>query len=97
VPRADLARRIEDEVRTLLPGTRDAALVESAVVKEPNATFAAAPGQAARRPGTATALPGLALAGAWTDTGWPATMEGAVRSGIAAARHALNGGRSART
>jgi uncharacterized protein with NAD-binding domain and iron-sulfur cluster len=34
-------------------------------------------------------VPGLVLAGAWTDTGWPATMEGAVRSGQAAARHAL--------
>ena len=40
--------------------------------------------------GTETATPGLYLAGAWTDTGWPATMEGAVRSGLAAARAALN-------
>jgi uncharacterized protein with NAD-binding domain and iron-sulfur cluster len=56
------------------------------VVKEPQATFASAPGQAARRPAAATPVPGVALAGAWTATGWPATMEGAVRSGIRAAR-----------
>ncbi|HET6793679.1 MAG TPA: FAD-dependent oxidoreductase, partial [Acidimicrobiales bacterium] len=49
-------------------------------------TFAARPGTATLRPPAATALPGLVLAGAWTDTGWPATMEGAVRSGYAAAR-----------
>jgi squalene-associated FAD-dependent desaturase len=97
VPRAELARRLESELRAVLPGAREAALLESAVVKEPHATFAAAPGQAARRPGTATALPGVTLAGAWTATGWPATMEGAVRSGILAARHALNDQRSTPT
>ena len=43
------------------------------------------PGTARLRPKAATALPGLALAGAWTDTGWPDTMEGAVRSGLTAA------------
>ena len=41
------------------------------------------------RPGPVTGVPGLYLAGSWTDTGWPATMEGAVRSGLAAAREAL--------
>jgi uncharacterized protein with NAD-binding domain and iron-sulfur cluster len=53
------------------------------------ATFRAAPGARAIRPGARTAVEGLALAGAWTDTGWPATMEGAVRSGHAAAKVAL--------
>ena len=57
-----------------------------AVVKEPEATFAAAPGQARRRPGPETPVDGVYLAGAWTDTGWPATMEGAVRCGVRAAR-----------
>ncbi len=61
-------------------------MLRAAVVKEPEATFAAAPGQAARRPGPQTPLEGVLLAGAWTDTGWPATMEGAVRSGVRAAR-----------
>jgi hydroxysqualene dehydroxylase len=86
VPRAELATALRAEVEHLLPRARGAELVDSAVVKEPAATFAAAPGQAARRPGPRSAMPGVALAGAWTDTGWPATMEGAVRSGIRAGR-----------
>jgi hydroxysqualene dehydroxylase len=86
VPRHDLAELIRAELEGLLPAARDAEVMASAVVKEPQATFASAPGQAARRPGAATPLPGVALAGAWTATGWPATMEGAVRSGIRAAR-----------
>ncbi|HEY2327057.1 MAG TPA: FAD-dependent oxidoreductase, partial [Gaiellaceae bacterium] len=52
-------------------------------------TFRGVPGTAKHRPGPVTNVPGLVLAGAWTDTGWPATMEGAVRSGHAAARAAL--------
>ena len=53
------------------------------------ATFRAAPGSGALRPSCETAIPGLLLAGAYTDTGWPATLEGAVRSGHEAARSAL--------
>jgi protoporphyrinogen oxidase len=70
----------------LLPASAEARLVESLVTKERRATFAARPGTAALRPAATTALPGLVLAGAWTSTGWPSTMEGAVRSGLAAAR-----------
>lgn len=70
----------------LLPKVPAARLVDSVVTKERRATFRAVPGTAALRPGPATRRPGLALAGAWTATGWPATMEGAVRSGVAAAR-----------
>jgi len=66
-----------------------AELLWSRVSREPAATFAARPGTAARRPGVDTGRPGVARAGAWTDTGWPATMESAVRSGRAAARHLL--------
>lgn len=66
-----------------------AELLWSRVSREPAATFAALPGTAARRPGVDTGRPGVARAGAWTDTGWPATMESAVRSGRAAARHLL--------
>jgi squalene-associated FAD-dependent desaturase len=69
----------------LLPAARDAHVHRFLVHREHHATFRAAPGARALRPGPATKLPGLALAGAWTDTGWPATMEGAVRSGHAAA------------
>ncbi len=49
------------------------------------ATFRQGPGTRAARPGPDVGLPGVFVAGAWTDTGWPATMEGAVRSGTAAA------------
>jgi hydroxysqualene dehydroxylase len=66
-----------------------AELLWSRVSREPAATFAARPGTAARRRGVETGLPGVARAGAWTDTGWPATMESAVRSGRAAARSLL--------
>ena len=70
----------------LLPRARDARVERFLVTREHAATFRAAPGVAALRPAQRTALPGLALAGAWTDTGWPATLEGAVLSGHAAAR-----------
>jgi squalene-associated FAD-dependent desaturase len=73
----------------LLPGAREARVEDFFVVREHAATFRAEPGSGALRPGTHTAVPGLFLAGAWTRTGWPATMEGAVRSGHAAAREAL--------
>ena len=70
----------------LLPRVAGARLVDSVVTKERRATFRAQPGAEALRPAPTTRFPGLALAGAWTATGWPATMEGAVRSGVAAAR-----------
>jgi len=63
-----------------------AELVWSRVSREPDATFAAVPGSAAFRPGLNTSRPNVVRAGAWTATGWPATMEGAIRSGRAAAR-----------
>ncbi len=74
----------------LLPAARDARVESFHVTCEREATFAAIPGTGRLRPGPRTALPGLFLAGAWTDTGWPATMEGAVRSGAAAANAALH-------
>jgi squalene-associated FAD-dependent desaturase len=70
-----------------------AKLLWSRVSREPAATFAARPGTAARRLGPATGRPNVARAGAWTDTGWPATMESAVRSGAAAARFLQAGAR----
>ena len=75
----------------LLPDVRHAGVVKFFVTREHAATFRAAPGARALRPGTRTQLAGLALAGSFTDTGWPATMEGAVRSGLAAAREVLAG------
>lgn len=72
-------------LRALLPGTGEAIVRDFFVTREPEATFAPAPGTAAARPSSPTPAAGLVLAGAWTDTGWPATMEGAVRSGHTAA------------
>jgi uncharacterized protein with NAD-binding domain and iron-sulfur cluster len=63
-----------------------AKVVWSRVSREPAATFAGRPGTAALRPGPETGRPGVVRAGAWTATGWPATMEGAIRSGRRAAR-----------
>jgi hydroxysqualene dehydroxylase len=80
----------------LLPAARAARVLRFTVTREHAATFRAAPGTRALRPGPETAVPGLVLAGAWTATGWPATMEGAVRSGHVAAAAALPAARSAR-
>jgi squalene-associated FAD-dependent desaturase len=73
----------------LLPAACDAQVETFFVTREYAATFRAAPGARAFRPPPRTKIPGLVLGGSWTDTGWPATMEGAVRSGQAAAREAL--------
>jgi uncharacterized protein with NAD-binding domain and iron-sulfur cluster len=61
------------------------------VVKEKRATFAATPTQLSRRPKSVTRWENLVLAGDWTDTGLPATIEGAIRSGFTAATHLLGG------
>jgi squalene-associated FAD-dependent desaturase len=87
----DLRDRFVPAMQALFPRAREARLETFFVTREHAATFRQAPGTRALRPGPRTALPGLYLAGAWTDTGWPATMEGAVRSGLAAAREALVG------
>jgi squalene-associated FAD-dependent desaturase len=73
----------------LFPAARRAEVVDAVVTRERQATFRGAPGSRRLRPGPETLLQRLYLAGAWTDTGWPATMEGAVRSGNAAGALAL--------
>jgi uncharacterized protein with NAD-binding domain and iron-sulfur cluster len=85
----DLRSRFLGALAELLPAARDAAVQTFFVTREHAATFRAAPGARSLRPGPQTQLHGLMLAGTWTDTGWPATMEGAVRSGRAAAREAM--------
>ena len=82
----DLCRR---ELAEILPATREAKLVKSTVIKEVNATFSPEPGVDRWRPRQETRVANLFLAGDWTRTGWPATMEGAVRSGYLAAEAAL--------
>jgi squalene-associated FAD-dependent desaturase len=73
------------ECREFFPAAREAQLVKSTVIKEVHATFSPEPGGDAYRPAQATVWPRVFLAGDWTATGWPATMEGAVRSGYLAA------------
>ncbi|EST38408.1 hypothetical protein N566_07625, partial [Streptomycetaceae bacterium MP113-05] len=89
-PLKDLRTRYLPALEELLPAARGAHVRDFFVTRERTATFAPAPGTARLRPGSATRLPGVQLAGAWTDTGWPATMESAVRSGLTAARAALD-------
>ena len=83
---ADLVEHFSAELARLLPAVAGARLTESMVTRERAATFVGAPGSHALRATGRTALPGVFLAGAWCDTGWPATMEGAVRSGLDAAQ-----------
>jgi phytoene dehydrogenase-like protein len=86
-----IAARLDEAVARVFPRRRGARLRAAAVVKEPRATFRAGPGCGRSRPGPEGPVAGLWLAGDWTDTGWPATMEGAVRSGETAAAAALAG------
>ncbi|MEU6220718.1 hydroxysqualene dehydroxylase HpnE [Streptomyces sp. NPDC047022] len=94
-PVSALRERYLPELERLLPAARGAGVEDFFVTRERTATFAPAPGVGRLRPGARTKAPGLYLAGAWTATGWPATMESAVRSGVGAAGAALSGlGRS---
>jgi len=83
--RAEIVDLALGEVREFFPAARLANLVKSAVIKEVNATYSPRPGIDTHRPAAATGWPRVFLAGDWTATGWPATMEGAVRSGYIAA------------
>jgi squalene-associated FAD-dependent desaturase len=82
VPVAELREKFVPALAELFPAAREATVTEFFVTREKRATFRQVPGTAKLRPAAATGLPGLVLAGAWTDTGWPDTMEGAVRSGL---------------
>jgi uncharacterized protein with NAD-binding domain and iron-sulfur cluster len=84
-----LRERYVGALEELLPRAREAVVRGFHVSREHAATFRASPGAQALRPSARTSAPGLVLAGAWTSTGWPATLEGAVLSGHAAAREVL--------
>jgi len=88
-PRQEIIDLCLAEVRHALPAAREAQLVKATVIKEANATFSPVPGVDRWRPKQQTKIGGMFLAGDWTDTGWPATMEGAVRSGYLAAEAVL--------
>ena len=87
--RDEVQRQIVDELGRLFPAVRAATLLRAKVVTEHAATFSAVPGVDRWRPPQASPLANLAVAGDWTATGWPATMEGAVRSGYLAAEAIL--------
>jgi uncharacterized protein with NAD-binding domain and iron-sulfur cluster len=91
VPAARLREQFLPALEQLLPAAKDARVLDFFVTRERRATFRQGPGTGRLRPAAGTAVPGLALAGAWTETGWPDTMEGAVRSGQNAAEHIMSG------
>jgi squalene-associated FAD-dependent desaturase len=98
-PVAELREQFLPALAELFPAAKAATVTKFFVTREKRATFRQVPGTAKLRPKAATALPGLVLAGAWTDTGWPDTMEGAVRSGLNAviALQLSSGGTTPRT
>jgi zeta-carotene desaturase len=87
--RDEILTRSLNELRMFFPEVKRAKLIKSGVLKEARATFSVVPGLDRFRPRQATEWPGLYLAGDWTATEWPSTMEGAVRSGRLAAGAAL--------
>ena len=84
-PRAEVIAQVVAELRSVFPDAVDAAVLRSRLVVEKRAVFSIRPGSDRLRPSQATSTRGLVLAGDYTRTGWPATMEGAVRSGELAA------------
>ena len=74
------------EMALSFPVVRQSKVLKALVIKQRNATFRCVPGSGDIRPGSQTPYGNLFLAGDWTDTGWPSTMEGAVRSGYNAAQ-----------
>ncbi len=89
MPRGAVIEMALKELTEFFPSVAQAKLEKAHVVKEVRATFSAAPGLEAKRPSQTTEISNLFLAGDWTRTGWPATMEGAVRSGYLAAEAVL--------
>jgi uncharacterized protein with NAD-binding domain and iron-sulfur cluster len=85
-PREELAQLFIEEMAQAFPAARAAQVKRLTVVKQRHATFRCLPGAGELRPGPRTPIDNLFLAGEWTDTGWPSTMESAVRSGYNAAR-----------
>jgi squalene-associated FAD-dependent desaturase len=88
--REQIINQVREEFEAIFPALRAAQIIHALVIKERQATFSATPGSLANRLPTQTPLPGLYVAGAWTDIGWPATMEGAIRSGQRAAQAVIH-------
>ena len=92
VPRSrqEIIEMVRKEIEMVLPDARTARMTKATVVKETAATFSPVPGVDRWRPEARGPIGQLFLAGDWTRTGWPATMESAVRSGYLAAQAVLN-------
>ena len=90
-PNAELVAAAEAALRRYFPAMKEATVTRSLVMREAEATFSCGPEAEALRPGAATPIRGLSLAGDWTRTGLPATIEGAVRSGLRAAEVVIEG------
>ena len=88
-PKQALQQMCMEAMTDAFPKAKHARVTRSLVVKQEKATFRCLPGSERFRPTAHTPLQNLFLAGDWTDTGWPSTMEGAVRSGVAAAEAVL--------
>ena len=93
MPKETIRETFIEEMRRILPRARNAQVLNVSVVKEPNATFSPGPQALRFRLPTRTPIDNLFLAGEWTDTDWPSTMEGAVRSGLAAAQEIVKSSR----
>jgi zeta-carotene desaturase len=78
----EIAATVERELREAFPKAREATLVRSRVITERRAVFSPTPGVESLRPAQRTPWPGVFWCGDWTATGWPSTMESAVRSGL---------------
>jgi uncharacterized protein with NAD-binding domain and iron-sulfur cluster len=86
----DVVAKVDSELREVWPDNRGARLVRGRMITEHRAVFSPLPGVDEIRPAQQSPIPNLQFAGDWTRTGWPATMEGAVRSGYLAAENILN-------
>jgi len=85
----ELIDRVRDELAEIFPASKEAQLLHARVITEHRAVFSVVPGVDELRPPQQTLISNLQLAGDWTQTGWPATMVGAVRSGFLAAENLL--------
>ena len=92
MPKEELRTLFTREMEALFPKAKGATIEKLLIVKQPQATFRSVPGASRYRPSQETPLQNLFLAGEWTDTGWPSTMEGAVRSGVFAAKAVASDG-----
>lgn len=88
--REQIIEQVVDDLRAVFPEARDANLLRGRVVTEHEAVFSPVPGVDRLRPAARTPVKNLFLAGDWIQTGWPATMEGAVRGGYLAAEAVLS-------